>query len=278
MPGGNIRIDKLKAVSHEGHWEHIDVRWEKINNNWTMRDVFFARHQQKKGELVPKSKLQLVNDQMKWDKNGTHPIVYVAMNSHGTYPKNIFFLIKNVDKTSNHGPVAFLYGKDTLGKWKLEDYQRQPWSNYIFRWGADITKRFGGSPETPHAYGSFIKGKRTPAKLIVNNKPVCKLEIKNGSSPYFKIDPRTRIKEIDFRVAGPHIPASVDFEVWQKGFLGLRNKKLFGPFKLKPKHITEEKLFCDDNITDPVPANYKDTLYITGPTSLSFTIEVKLVE
>lgn len=277
IPGVNIVLNKLKAGSHEGDWEHIDVRWDKINNSWVIRDVFFARHGQAKGDLVKKNDVQFVNDQMKSDKMGTHPVVYVALNSHGTYPKNIFFISADADKTSDKGPIAFLYGKDAQGEWKLEDYNKQPWSPYIFRWGADLTKKFGGSPETPHSYGSFGQGKKSQAELIIDKKAAWSLDVKNGKSPYFKIDPRARIKEIDFKIVGT-LPEYVEFEVWKRALLGLRDKKLYGPFKLKPRYPIENNPFPDDNITDAVPANYKDTLYIKAPKSQNFSLQVELIE
>jgi len=277
VPGVNTVIEKLKAGSHEGDWEHINVRWEKVNNAWEIKDVFFGRHGYQKGDLVNRQNVQFVNDQMKSDKKGTHPVVYVAMNSHGTYPKNIFFLSSDVDKTSNKGPQAFMFGKDKQNNWKLEDYNKQAWSPYIFRWGADLTKKLGGSPKTPHGYDSFIKGKRSPATLIVDKKPVLKLEVKNGKSPYFEIERRARIKEIDFRVIGT-VPQSIELEVWKRAMLGLGDKKLYGPFKLTPKHIVKDNPLPDENVTDAMPATYQDTLYIKAPKSQTFTLEIEYVE
>lgn len=267
-PGINIFINRLRIGSHEGDWEHIDVRWEKVNNKWQIRDVFFARHGQAKGDLVKRQDVEFVNDAMQPDKNGTHPIAYVALNSHGTYAKDILLLSPDVDKTSSKGPIAFLFGRDKMGKYKLEDYNKQPWSKYIFRWGSDVDKKFGGSPETPHSYGSFGQGVKSKAELIVNGKAAWSLDVKDGKSPYFKIDPRARIKEIDFKVVEP-LPDSVKFEVWKRGLFGLNDKKLYGPFELKPKI---------ESSTTPVPANYSDTLYIKTSKEPNFKLELELIE
>ena len=222
IPGVNIALNVLKAGSHEGDWEHIDVRWQKIDNAWQILDVFFARHGESKGDLIKKEQVEFVNDLMQSDKNGTHPVVYVAMNSHGTYPKNIFFLSSDVDKTSNKGPKAFLYGKDKEGAMKLEDYNKQPWRPYLFSWGADVTKKFGGSPETPHAYRSFGQGAISQSQFIVKGKQVDRLSVTNGKSPDFKMRPQARIKEIDFKVVGPNFPKTLEFEVWKKNVIWKR--------------------------------------------------------
>jgi len=276
IPGVNTILKTIGAGSHEGDWEHIDVLWEKVNNTWEIKDVFFARHGQAKGDLVRRNNVKFVNDQMKPDQSGTHPIVYVAMNSHGTYPKDIFFISKDADKTSNKGPMAFLFGKDKQGKFKLENYNEQPWSPYIVRWGADLTKKLGGSPESPHGYGSFVKEKKSKAELIINGKAAWSLEVKNGKSPYFKIDPRARIKKIDFKVVGTE---PVEFEVWRKAYFGLSTKKLYGPFKIQPTQPTESDPSPSANETAPVDANYSDTLYIKARNRTpNFTVHVQLIE
>jgi len=278
VPGVNTILKTIGAGSHEGDWEHIDVTWQKTNNEWEIKNVFFARHGQAKGDLVKRQNVQFVNDEMKPNKSGTHPIVYVAMNSHGTYPKDIFFISKDADKTSKKGPMAFLFGKDKKGDWKLENYNDQPWSPYIVRWGADLIKKFGGSPESPHGYGSFVKNKRSKAELIVNGKAAWSLDVKNGKSPDFKIDRRARIKQINFKVVGA-APETVKFEVWKKTYAGLGSKKIYGPFILNPIPATESNPSPQENESIAVPANYADTLYLKALNGTpNFTVHVQLIE
>ncbi|MCK9543148.1 MAG: Vps62-related protein, partial [Novosphingobium sp.] len=235
MPGLDQILESFDVGNHEGDWEHIDERWKKENNGqWQLVEVFYARHGQAKGDTVKKADLELVNDSGVKDKNGTHPVVYVAVNSHASYPKNLTFISTDVDKTSNQGPRAKLWGTDSNGQLKLEDYSDKPWKNYVGRWGADVKKHLGGSPEGPEMGGSFIKSPKRRAELIVDGKPYWQdIEVKNGKSKEFKIDPRARIKQIDFKVSGTKPEKPVKFSIFRKGDMlkGLfGDKQLYGPF------------------------------------------------
>ena len=107
-PAGIGILDPLmKALDigiHQGDWKPIDIHLKKQDENYMSDHVFYARHQQIKGNLVKAADIKKANDNMKEDKNATHPIVYVALNSHASYPKHNL-ISKDFDRTSSTGPL-----------------------------------------------------------------------------------------------------------------------------------------------------------------------------
>lgn len=231
---------------HEGDWEHVNIYLTKTDADeigYELSQVFFARHQQKKGDLVKKgsSLLKLVNDEMKEDVNGTHPIVYVGKNSHGTYP-NVTRLSKDVDQTSDTGPS---WKGWECGKYigTLSNPQPgQEWINFWGRWGSTVEASLlsvsyhGDSPETPFLYNAFmhqgyhkkpieIKGQKN--NIISLHKPQSLRKSKRYSN-YFTFDhPPKRINLLEWQIGklkrddqgNMHLEALqelITYEIWEK--------------------------------------------------------------
>ncbi len=91
---------------HEGDWEHITVRLSSDTSH--VKAVFFARHAQKQGEWRDASGVSF---------DGTHPIVYSALNSHGSYATSDTFTLEEIKQvrvwTAFIGPIRWLNVADT---------------------------------------------------------------------------------------------------------------------------------------------------------------------
>lgn len=253
---------------HEGDWEHVNIYLSKTDSTeigYEISQIFFARHQQKKGDLVKKgsSLLKLVNNDLQEDKQGTHPVVYVAKNSHGVYP-NVTRLSADVDQTSDDGPLwkSWEHGKymGTLSNPQPE----QEWIRYWGRWGSTVeATKFGityhgDSPESPFLYGSFMHQGAHKKNIEIEGQKGNHIPLQSAKrlrkskrySDYFTFDAlpkRIRILEWELRKIKKNddgeiirdaqgnrltepLDAPITYEVWEKKTF-FNDKKIFGPFK-----------------------------------------------
>jgi hypothetical protein len=237
---------------HEGDWEHVNIHLKKnASQEYEIYQVFFARHQQRKGDLIKKDdkNLVLVNDQLKPDKNGTHPVVYTALNSHATYPK-VLFLSKDVDTTSDKGPLWKCWEHGVYIGTRERPTRGQEWINFVGRWGSSVEAEkigvnyHGDSPETMTMYGAFLQQGKTIFPLEINDKSeidgkpnfveIAKesIETKKISrnkrfSEYFDLLVPQRINKVEFIIDHPkkHV---ITYNIYEKK-TGLPDKFLFGP-------------------------------------------------
>lgn len=149
---------------HESDWEHVDVLLDR-----RLKPIAVAFSQHDCGELVPWSKLQ---------REGSRPVVYVALGSHANYPtqtdrrvkatcdgglaalpKNLPVAAKDfVDVVSRPSSLSFLAPQDLV----VVNVTRPPrWLTYIGRWGEGnfariqtltgwIVRRLGDAPRGPY--------------------------------------------------------------------------------------------------------------------------------
>lgn len=133
----------IPAQKHEGDWESISIQ---LDSNDTPVYVFFSQHHA--GEFVLWSLV---------DKyEGTHPKVYSAKGSHGSFPSIGEFRTEFCPYGSS-GPCALDRTNDTGPKWStwknLLKVEAQPWYGYGGAWGKVSTDPDVGIIPLPNAFG-----------------------------------------------------------------------------------------------------------------------------
>lgn len=240
-------LKKFDIGIHEGDWEHVNIHLKKNGSNeYELYQVFFGRHQQKKGDLLKKGDkdLTLVNDQLKPDKNGTHPVVYSALNSHATYPK-VLYLSKDVDKTSDKGPSWKCWEHGVYIGTLEKPMPGQEWINFVGRWGASVEAEkigvnyHGDSPETMTLYGAFLRQGNAKFPLEINDEKSKYVEIAHKSletrklsrnkrfSDYFDLLVPQRINRVELALDHPKKYPNLTYEIYEKKTL-VPDKYLFG--------------------------------------------------
>jgi len=251
----DIITKTLDIGIHEGDWEHINVYLKKEGNEYVLKKVFFSRHQQRKGILVYKKDLELVNDSMQSDKQGTHTVVYAACNSHASYPHYSFKPSKYLDVTSNSGPQWRCW-KNPRNIGNPDDpLPGFEWIKFVGSWGSTLEQSkfgvdyHGNSPEGPAFGGSFLtrekskKGIETVIKgkevdfVMIQPTSLEKRKKSNRFSDYFNLVPPARYDRIEISIEHPQKEAIV-YEIWEKKAL-TTDKNLYGAISGKePKYAT----------------------------------------
>ena len=132
----NYTADGRRSLqAHEGDWEHITIR---LNCDNKPEEVAYFRHSSSDTEIKTWGAVR--------KRGGTHPIVFSAKGSHGSYPDT--------------GPqplvfpiglpfILYDYTNDDGRRWStwtsLEEVKRQPWYGYGGAWGevGDDHRLFG---------------------------------------------------------------------------------------------------------------------------------------
>jgi len=255
---------------HEGDWEHVNIYLKKTDSNeigYELSQVFFARHQQKKGDLVRvgSDQLELVNDAMEQDPEGTHPVAYVGKNSHGHY-SHVTRINVDVDQTSDKGPQ---WKGWECGKYigTLSNPQPgQDWIRFWGRWGSSVEASklgvtyHGDSPETPFLYNAFMHQGAHKKPIEIEDQKGNQIKLHSAKrlrrtkrySDYFTFNsPPKRIQLLEWELRkikrdldGNIVPDNqgnpvtepledaLTYEVWEKK-RWIDDKKIFGPFKSK---------------------------------------------
>lgn len=229
----DIVTKTLDIGIHEGDWEHINVYLKKENNEYVLKKVFFSRHQQRKGILVYKNDIELVDDTMKPNKNGSHTVVYAACNSHASYPHYSKLPSQYLDVTSNSGPVWRCW---TNPKYIGDPENPAPgceWIKFVGSWGSTLEQSalgvdyHGNSPEGPVFGGSFLRSYKPikPVETIINNNEVPFVPVNTKSletrtkskrySDYFSLVPPARYEKIELSIKHPK-KNDLLYEIWEK--------------------------------------------------------------
>jgi len=262
LPGLNKKVFALlkklvptdKIGIHEADWESTIVYLNKIGNSgnpdrdYKPYQIFYARHQQKRGDLRTPDQVEFVDNNMKQSKQGTHPVVWVGKNSHAGYPKQVS-LSTDVDITSLGGVewptwrnvkiIGPLDNPNPGMEWikaaKLRWGSTQAASKYIPILGKKI-EYHGNSPTTPSAsgwYGTAEIPKRSIKKIMLKTKSK-----KDRNSDYFNLEIPARFKNLEFVIDHPQADQII-FDMYEYKYGGalVKDKRIYknitGPLTIK---------------------------------------------
>lgn len=300
LPGLNKKIFNLlkkvvptdKIGIHEADWEHLSVYLNKIGNSgnpdqdYKLYQIFYARHQQKQGDLRRPDQVEFVDNNMKRSNRGTHPVVWVGKNSHAGYPKQVS-LSTDVDITSLGGIewptwrnvqiVGPLDNPNPGMEWikarKLRWGSTTAASKYIPLLGKKI-EYHGNSPTTPSSSGWYgVAGleKRPIKKVILKTKSK-----KGRNSDYFNLEIPARFKNIEFVIHHRHAD-QIKFDMYEYKYGGalIKDKRIYkniiGPTTIKKvpsnnviKNAYLKNLKIPDSIKKTTPEIEVEILGIEG--------------
>jgi hypothetical protein len=289
IPGLDTFFHLLDIGIHEGDWEHIDVHLKKTANGYQMETIFYGRHQENKGDLLPASAVERVNDAGEVDANGTHPVVYVAKNSHANYPR-VVNITGDFDRTADGGPVWKCWEHVVyLG---TEDAPTEAMKMLManIRWGSTIensSHTHGNSPTSPLDSSWFRrpgidrapikmfdrKGTRLYKPITVSSDPLPSGNRRRHSN-YFTLQPPKRLQKLEWHIEHPQADQIV-FDVWRRSTtLGVKRSdtKIFSGLK----HGSQTLI--PDTMQDLYIANVRFLAEDTQRAAPEFNVSVKGVE
>lgn len=131
----------LKHFAHEGDWERLSVLVERVRSRWRPLSVRFHFHDENRD--VPWTAVRLAADeeQSAAKKPPTHPVAYIARNSHATYARaGLYRQRRAVGGNRSVSAVDEAIACADCPQWRtwtrLRNAKRQYWYGFGGAWGA----------------------------------------------------------------------------------------------------------------------------------------------
>ena len=176
---------------HEGDVENVDIYIKRKNGKLEVEKAFFAKHGYASAYANKKG----------LDFEGTHPIVYSALDGHASYP-NAQAINKYADKADGKGPRWEGWKNYEILDWENPS-KEQEWIKYKGKWGVnkDINSKSKGTKDGPGGtLGSgWFRKKPHPTKKLWEGKVKVK-DDKSRASSDIKFSPPTEATDLIFTV------------------------------------------------------------------------------
>lgn len=135
LPPGPDEV--LRYFAHEGDWERLSVLVRRVDDGlWEPESVRYHFHEENRD--VPWNAVRVAGDEI--HRRATHPVAYVARNSHATYPRAGEYEeeIRVADGRIVSASDSAMACPD-CPQWRtwhmLRDAKRQPWYGFGGAWG-----------------------------------------------------------------------------------------------------------------------------------------------